>query len=474
MLSEYQTRPVEFVQEILGAHPRSYQEEALNALVERDRVCVRSPHGAGKSTIAAWATLWGLCSFPYIIVATTALAWRQLKDMLWPEIHYWIQKSKLASYGFVFKDGEDTLATEIRMGPKRGAIALVAKDEARMEGIHAPMVLYIFDEAREIPVPIWDAAEGASMGNRFMSLAISTPGAPAGRFYEIQAKKPGYEHWYAMHLTEATCLREVPKYRERRDRTEKQWGRTSSVFRRRILGEFAGDEEDSIFPIDLIERANRRWYELADLPMKDRALVRLGVDVGGTGSGQTVLARLYNDGYVRGTDNDPVHIERHAKPTKDQTAGYIKSALRENWHPDTGYSCTANIDAIGIGAFLVEDLISEKLPIVGVNTSNRTDEMDAANTTHFRNIRALQAWRLRERLEAGDIGLPPDDELTGDLVSMKYSNTQGGILVEDKDQIKRRIGRSPDCGDAVLLLMYDKPPLARIVVHEGYNPFFSG
>jgi hypothetical protein len=63
-------------------------------------------------------------------------------------------------------------------------------------------------------------------------------------------------------------------------------------------------------------------------------------------------------------------------------------------------------------------------------------------------------WVLREALnpENGlDVALPPDPELLSDLTSLRYEVRATGIIVEEKKKIAERLGRSPDCADAVAL-----------------------
>jgi len=54
--------------------------------------------------------------------------------------------------------------------------------------------------------------------------------------------------------------------------------------------------------------------------------------------------------------------------------------------------------------------------------------------------------------------LPPDKELLADLCAPRYRVTAAGIQIEAKEEIKERIGRSPDVGEAVMLALY-MPPL---------------
>ena len=63
-------------------------------------------------------------------------------------------------------------------------------------------------------------------------------------------------------------------------------------------------------------------------------------------------------------------------------------------------------------------------------------------------------WAMREALDPAngdDLALPDDPELLADLCAPKWSLSTSGILIESKDEIIERIGRSPDCGDAVVM-----------------------
>ena len=70
----------------------------------------------------------------------------------------------------------------------------------------------------------------------------------------------------------------------------------------------------------------------------------------------------------------------------------------------------------------------------------------------FQNLRAELAWQFREALERSEIGLPEDDRLVAELSALRYDyDTYGRIRLEQKDEMRRRIGRSPDRADAAIL-----------------------
>jgi hypothetical protein len=47
--------------------------------------------------------------------------------------------------------------------------------------------------------------------------------------------------------------------------------------------------------------------------------------------------------------------------------------------------------------------------------------------------------------------LPPGNEIVADLCAAHYKVSAAGVLIEEKDEIKKRLGRSPDKGESILL-----------------------
>ena len=96
---------------------------------------------------------------------------------------------------------------------------------------------------------------------------------------------------------------------------------------------------------------------------------------------------------------------------------------------------------------------------MAVNSSEGSTYRDRSGKLKMRNLRAELYWRMRDALDPAygdDLALPPDPELLADLCSARYRNTTAGVIVEEKSEIKARIGRSPDVGEAVIMSLYDK------------------
>jgi hypothetical protein len=97
---------------------------------------------------------------------------------------------------------------------------------------------------------------------------------------------------------------------------------------------------------------------------------------------------------------------------------------------------------------------------VPINVAMATEYTDRSGRYGMKNVRAEMYWRLREALDPdhdSTLCLPPDPELLADLTAPTFDIVIGGIKVESKDDIKDRLKRSPDAGDAVCLAMLESP-----------------
>lgn len=446
----YRNDSAGFVRDCIGwgtaQTPKAYQEEFLRALQERRRVAVRGPHGLGKTSCAAWALLhfaltrdgedWK--------VITTASAWRQLTKFLWPEVHKWARLLRWDVIGRApFIQAKELQVQALRL--RTGEAFAVASDKADLiEGAHADNLLYVFDEAKVIPDETWDAAEGALSRGECYALAISTPGEPSGRFYDIHQRRAGYEDWWVRHVRLDEAIRVGMVSDAWAEQRKAQWGEGSAVYQNRVLGEFAASEEEGVIPLAWVELANERWAALADAGLlEDGGMSAVGVDVARSGEDMTVQALRYGDVIAE--------LRRTAREDTMKTAGRVAGLVRER-------GGRAVVDVVGLGAGVVDRLREQGLDTLGFNAGARTDVLDASGELGFVDRRSAAWWGLRELLEPGGgsgIALPPDDRLIGDLTAPRWRVMSGGkIKVESKDEIKRRLKRSTDDGDSVVMAFW--------------------
>lgn len=422
-----------------------YQREALNAIPKHKRVSMRGPHGLGKTAEAAVAVLWFALTRDGVDwkVVTTASAWRQLNKYLWPEIHKWVRRVKWDIVGRApFVRGQELLDLSLKL--RTGEAFAVASDNSDLiEGAHADHLLYVFDEAKAIPVETWDAAEGAFATGDCMALAISTPGEPNGRFYDIQKRAPGYQDWWVKKVTKEDAIAAGRIDKKWVQARAKQWGEKSAMYLNRVEGEFAASDEDGVIALSWVEAANERWQVLNDADAFGE-LTRLGVDIG-RGGDPSIIARRHGSAIKLCEEMN----ERDVMQVTGKVKGILDAAQR---------SVTAVLDVIGIGAGVVDRL--KEFPhisgrILGFNSSEKTELRDRSRELGFVNKRAASWWDMRELLQNDEIELPPDDALTGELTAPKYKLMSGGKLqVEAKDDVKKRLGRSTNYADAVIMAFW--------------------
>jgi len=207
-----------------------------------------------------------------------------------------------------------------------------------------------------------------------------------------------------------------------------------------LYGDFAAGSRDDpwqVIPTAWIRAAQARWTPDGQRGPQDC----VGVDVARGGADKTVLSRRYGAWFAP--------LEKYPgsdTPDGQAVAGLTLSALTAGG--------TANVDVIGVGASVYDLLRQQEAHVSAINFAEGSEEMDRSHTLRFANKRAEAYWKLREALDPdkGDgLMLPPDTELLADLCSPRWSMKTRGIQVELKEDIVKRIGRSPDAGDALVL-----------------------
>ncbi len=234
---------------------------------------------------------------------------------------------------------------------------------------------------------------------------------------------------------------------------ERQYGGADSALsRQELAGQFLDDEDGwQVIPAAWVRAAQKRW---TPTPPAGQPLTCLGVDVAYGGADATVISPR------RGPWFGPLKKYRGTATDSGQKAAFL--VLREH-----DGAAIIHVDTIGYGAACYEWL-AEKVGklAVAVNVAEATDWYDRSRKYRLTNVRTAMYWLLREALdpETGDnLALPPDPELLGDLTAARFEVRASGIVVEAKEHLKERLGRSPDAGDAVALC-HLRPQKRRLTV----------
>jgi hypothetical protein len=204
--------------------------------------------------------------------------------------------------------------------------------------------------------------------------------------------------------------------------------------------EAAGDDLLRVVPSEWVRLAQKRWEDNRATPMP--AMTGMGLDVAQGGEDRTVVAM------VHGVRFAPLE----SLPGEVTVDGPAVAALALRHLRDRAVIAVDLGGGWGGGAFT--HLKQLRLQPIGVNPGEGSSAFSRADKLPFRNRRAELWWRFREALHpvtGEDVELPPDDELLEELCAPNWEATASGIQIESKDDIRKRIRRSTDKADAVLL-----------------------
>ena len=193
-------------------------------------------------------------------------------------------------------------------------------------------------------------------------------------------------------------------------------------------------------PTEWVRLAQKRWF---DMERPDLPLSGVGVDVARGGKDNLVISKRYGDWF------DELDIHPGVTVTDGPSAaGYVNQSIKDE------QPYYINIDVIGVGTSAYDSLKDMYQSVNPINVAVASEFRDRSGRMKARNLRAEMYWAFREALdpEHGDnLALPPGNELLADLCCANYKMSASGFIIEEKDEIKKRIGRSPDLGEAIML-----------------------
>lgn len=439
--------PASWVRDRLGQMVWSKQREIMESVRDHRKTAVRSCHGAGKSHVASLVVSWWLDAHPpgEAFVVTTAPTSAQVRAILWRYIR---RMHKSAGLPGRVNQVEWLIDEELVAFGRKPADA----DESAFQGIHAPYVLVVLDEACGIPESLWIGAEAITTGPWCRILAIGNPDNSATHFYKVSQPGSG---WNAVRIsaydTPNFTGEKVPEIvavslisKEWVEEKKTEWGTENALFRSKVEGEFTLDAADTV--VRSSDVATCRTDTEAVYSPADLSPVELGVDVGG-GLDETVVRE--RRGILAGRE------WRIRTDRPEKIAPLVLRALRESG------ATAVKIDSIGVGFGVIGELRNaakrgeHSARIIGVNVSE-----NPRDKKKFANLRAEMWWTIGRELSAQggwDLSRMDNGDITAAqlLVPRWELDTKGRIIVEPKDKIRERIGRSPDNADALLLAYFN-------------------
>ncbi len=479
----WQDDPVGFIEQILGQFMLEKQKEIARSVESNVRTVVPASHEVGKTWTAAMLVAWFVCVHRAMDtqVVTTAPRMRQVKTLLWPHIH--------AVHAAAGLPGDVDLVQwkmPDRKSPVAYGFAASDYDEDAVQGIHAEHLLIVVDEGGGIGHTMGKSLESITGGAHTRLLVPGNPPTDEeGSWLEERTKS---EIWNTIRISwedspnyvrrdEAgeiveRSTEEVPD-KVRRNLVDEQWvkdvitefGEDSNYVEARVHARFPKGSTNKTIPWGWIEAA------LDNDNPEPSTWVRLGVDPAADGGDELAIALAVGN-VVR-----IVHASSGAQNANPaDVAGKILEQIREAEQIRQRLGETrrvrVKIDSLGVGqgawGFLhnwgLEQVHDAEIVEVKVSESANDDKK-------YANKRAEMWWAGREMIrprpadpERGMLARPPIVRLdleanrraASQLNAPKYGNdSQGRIRIEKKEEVKKRLGGSPDRGEAILLALYE-------------------
>jgi len=441
-----ETGPELFVEEMFGIVPDKngeggidpWQREVLRDYGRGERlISLRACHGPGKTAVIAWCIVHhNTCRFPQKTVATAPTR-GQLFDALFAETVMWMGKLPRPIFD-LFEIKSDRI--ELKASKKESFFsARTARRESpeALQGVHAPHVLLVVDEASGVDEAIFEAAVGSMSGHNATTILASNPTKTSGFFFDTQnkLKKRGLEDtrsgtWKCYHIGQEDSPRVTQEFA---DDVAMRYGLDSNAYRVRVLGEFPKADEDTVIPFYLVEAACERDI-VAD---EDEGRV-WGLDVARFGDDLSVL--------LERTAHDTPWAKSFKGLDTMQLVGRVHEeymALLPSKQPGA-----IMVDVIGLGAGVYDRMKELDLPAKAINVG------ESASLNHaYMNLRAELWFAAREWLDEKGCRINPElHELRSDLVVPKYDFiSDKRIRVESKDSMKKRGFKSPNWADAFIM-----------------------
>lgn len=448
-IKEWRANPCKFVEDNFKVVPDIWQEQALMAFADKDqkrlRISLQACAGPGKSTVLSWIGLNFLSCYgepgEHPKGAAVSITEDNLRDNLWSELSKWLNKSRVLSMMLTWtasriyaNEHPETWFLSAKSFPKSADKEALGKT---LSGIHSKYVLFLIDESGAIPVEVGKAAEQALSTCHFgRILQAGNPISLDGLLYAASKS----EYWKVIRITGD------PDDPHRSNRIDINWaaeqiaryGRNDPWVKAYILGQFPDSSINTLLSITEVEDAMGKHLTEDKYSFSQK---RLGIDVARFGLDSTIIfprqgLAAFKYAEMRGARSDEI-------------AARVMMAKRK-WKSEMEF-----VDGTGgFGSGVIDSLRQAGQTPHEVHFSSR------AIDERYYNKRAEMWMEMADWVKRG-AALPDCQILKKELLAPTYTFRSGKFILESKEQIKSRLGYSPDRADALALTfaMPDMPAM---------------
>ncbi|MGA9070541.1 MAG: hypothetical protein WB424_09830 [Terracidiphilus sp.] len=412
----------------------------------RKRVAMKACAGPGKTAVLAWAGWHRLACFAapneHPKGVSVSITGDNLRRNLWAEMARWRNASPFLERAFEWtgtrifaRDHAETWFLSATSWPKTADLQTIGRT---LSGLHSRFPFYLIDESGDIPPNLVRSAEqGLSTCEDGLIITAGNTTSQNGLLYEVSVRQRGdWEDgkWWVQSITaDPDDLKRTPRVDIEWARKQiAAYGRENPWVMAYVLGQFPPGSINALLSVEEVEAAMNRSPQQGSYEWASK---RIGVDVARYGDDRTVHFPR------QGCAALAPEVMRHARGSAvsvdiaNRTMRMMNDLEAEESFFD---------DTVGWAHGAVDVLRA-----AGRNVYAVQFDKPSANP-RYKNMRAQMHMELAEWVKAGGC-LPPIPELVSEATAATYFFSGGKFQIEDKAQIKKRLGCSPDYWDALAL-----------------------
>lgn len=450
-IRRWRVDPVSFVVDNFCTEPDPWQHDALAAaggpFNPKRKLCMKACTGPGKSAVLAWLGWHRLACFAakgeHPKGAALSITGDNLKDNLWAELSKWQSRSRFLQAAFTWtkekiyaNEHPETWFLSARSFAKDANAEAIGR---ALSGLHSKFPFVLLDETGDMPTAVGKAALQIFTGNPTDAAVIQAgnPTSTDGLLYESCVTAAA--SWRVITITaDPGDPKRTPRVSvEHAQEMIDTYGRDNPWVMATILGLFPPAGFRSLLGIEDVEAAMNR--HLRDDQYEFAARV-LGVDVAREGDDSSVIFPR------QGLAAFPPIVMRNVDSLHG--AGQVMRK-QDDWQADGVFVDNTG----GFGGGWIDRMVQMGCSPIGIHFAAKADDV------RYANKRAEMWFKMAEWVKSGG-ALPNIPALKPELTVPTYSFKGDQFMIEPKEQIKKRLGRSPDLADG-LALTFAYPVVAR-------------
>lgn len=428
-----------FARQVLKFELTPKQREFCEAFQNNQQIAFRGGTSLGKSFTVAVLMWHSLICFDEVKISVFGPSEPNLKSGIWNELQRFHDRM-IPVFRDAFTVQEKKIFRNVNSASCTAEMRLADKSNtARARGLHSRFNYVFVDEASGVDDEVFTDAlvNILSDGPGAKLVLISNPDRASGFFWRCFNDPELSPAWTKVHGSYFDSKNYDPATFENFARN--YGSPTTKQYRSMILGDFPLADTEGLFSRELIDFA----LQNDDVVPSPTSAVVWGLDVAGQGSDASILCIRH--------DNKIIGFKEYQNLNAVQLAERISDLFQKT--PKNQQPAVIAVDSTGFGSGYADVLREFKMPVYSCNFAGTPTR----GPDKYSRVRD-QIWcELKDWIHSEAAHIPNHAKFLEDMLCIQYEDTSGKIKLEDKKAIRKRLGRSPDYGDAAALTFAVSP-----------------